>query len=344
MKAFFFGSTENDEEDSSPPSLPLLSQEGKDTVIPITTQRETYQDDSETSYSSEYSFGDDDDYEQGGGAKNTQYLKNPEYHAAGKDGRRWIDHIMKATKSIYEEPREMISKVFNTFKRECPYEQLNLGALEYIRDDGEFNHVEIQQGVFKDIFYSTLAQNNHSRKESCKVPFEGVPGVFLVNKHLDYVYGRVIESALLNTDTNLSKRAYDAFADRTASTSPCENDHIQTEKCCPSEWVLYVDVGSQFYSYCSNLLKKEIPCVNFGIDRQYVNAELLSFYLVLFLCGEHLQGMRLNHQMDKVELSDIMEKDRGVPVFETKHYTSINQWKKLPVWFVALWYAGHVDK
>lgn len=326
-----FGSNDDEEDNDGPPTVPLIPQ--NDTVIAIHGGHHPHHDDdSGTSYSEEYSgFGDDDG---GTSVRDTRRKKHPEYYAAGKEGRNWIEHIIKETKDTYEEPREMISKVFNLFCREYPYDALNMGALEYIREDNDYNHVAVQQGKFKNIFYNTLSHSSFSRKESCKIPLEGVSGVFLVNKHLDYVYGRVLETALLHQDRVLSKSAYDAFIERAASVLPCQEEHIQSEKCCPSEWVLYVDVGSQFYRYCSELLKKQIPCINYGINAQYVNAERLSFYLVLFLCGEHMEGCLPLLSAVEPEFSDVVE-------FQTREYTSINQWKKLPVWFVALYYAGN---
>ena len=307
FKSILFGDPGEDEEDNA--TLPLILRD--DTVIPFHSSAfdpDDEEQDSDTSYADEYSGGDDSDSDAADLRDTT---------------RTWIEHIVKVTRDLYayeKEELDMIETVYKLFYNEYAQEDLNLGALEYIRDPVEYNHVANQTGTFRTLFYANLTL----RHEPCK-GLDGVEGVFIVNKRLDFIYGRVIECALLNGDERLSREAFDAFKRRKEETSPCVEDHVQSEKFCPCDWVLYANTGSQFYAYCSRLLKRETPYIDFGITAQYVNAERLSFYLVLFLCG-HLMPTGYATDANNAE------------------YVAINQWKKLPVWFLPLWYAGNPPK
>lgn len=253
------------------------------------------------------------------------------YNSANKETRRRINGIINETRDLYVEPREMISIVYKSFQREyvgLP-DSLNMGALEYIsNDDDGYRTMMNQQGSFKCLFYETLSLKMDHRIECCRA-IDGVDNVFLVNKQLDFVYGRVIEDVILRNNVTLSRRAYDHFLNRKHHLLPCANDHLQNDKCCPSEWVLYVNVNSPFYTYCSKQLKQDTPYVDFGLSLQYVAAEQLSFYLVLLLCG---------HLLPTLTFEQVSMDQGRTP---THHYVQVNQWKKLPIWFLAVWYAGH---
>lgn len=317
----------DDEEDEqhNPPRLPL--QQNHHTVIPLNQGNEEggahgEEIESETeSYSNEYSGSNED-----------------EHIMIDSKTRQWIDHIVKVTRDLYpEEPADMIRLVYRTFAQAYPTQAgLNLDALQYIRDPAEYNAKAPQQGLFRCLFYSTLIQElkDVHRHEASKSLF-GVAGVFLVNKQLDFIYGRVIECALLHDHDGLSRAAYDAFKLRKRITRPCVNDHEQSEHGCPSDWLLYVNVSSPFYTFCSKLLKEKIPFINFGLTTHYIETERLSFYLVLFLCGD---------LMGEQPASTDEWQDLTTPLIHSAQYTEINQWKKLPIWFLGLWYAGHPDQ
>lgn len=313
------GSGDGEDEE---PELPA-SPEENDTVItvgnntsPLLLTHQEEEEDSETSYADDDSESNDSPVE--------------------RSHREWIDHIIMVTQNLYQEPSDMIRRTYKMFTDAYANEELNLGALEYIRDEHEYNHKVPQQGLFKCIFYNTLAEGEYYRQEPAKI-LDNIPGVFLVNKQLDFVYGRVIECALLNGNHQLSDSAYELFKQRKQTTKPCVGDHDASEKACPSEWVLYVDVSSPFYTFCSKLLKEQVPYVNFGLTAHYVEAERLSFYLVLFLCGEFFST-------SSMATLSLLDQPASVSNIKSEHYTSINQWKKLPVWFLGLWYAAHLNQ
>jgi len=320
---YLFGPSVITEEERQQPIL------HNDTIIAINDQtpNAVEEEEDDDAYADDvFSSGDEYDEEDEYGRKSDEI----EYNSASREARRQIDHIVNVTRDVYEESREMIATVYKLFVREyATRDSLTMGALEYIAnqsvEEEAYNPTVNQQGRFKCLFYDTLSVKMCPRPDCCRA-IDGVADVFLVNKQLDFVYGRVIEQAILRSDIELARRAYDHFAIRKRLIAPCMDDHDKSIKCCPSEWVLYVNVNSAFYTYCSRLLKQDTPYVDFDLSPQYLAAERLSFYLVLLLCGHMMSN---NNNIENVE---------PIP---SEQYTQINQWKKLPIWFLSLWYAGH---
>lgn len=310
---------------------PIQGVNHTDAVIRVDGDEQAEVEEEEEIYADNmYSTDEDEDDEDGYNASDLAY------NSANKETRRRINGIIKETRDLYVEPREMISIVYKAFQREYAHgaESLNTGALEYISSDN-YNIATNQQGSFKCLFYETLSLKMDRRTESCRA-IDGVDNVFLVNKQLDFVYGRVIEDVILRHNLTLSRRAYEHFLNRRGQLFPCMSDHLQHDKCCPSEWVLYVNVNSPFYTYCSKQLKHETPYVDFGLSLQYVAAEQLSFYLVLLLCGHLLPT--LTFEQTSLDTAAATTTTTTTPIH---HYMQVNQWKKLPIWFLAVWYAGH---
>jgi len=295
-----------------------------DTILPISQANHNEADDAYDQIS----------YEEEGSNDSEEMLAqtDPYYASADQDTRLWIDRIVTACQDRYQEPQAMVSLVYKTFCEQYPsLETLNPDALEYIRDRSEYDSRETKHGSFPCILYSNLITTQEVRPQAC-IPVPNVNGVFLVNLQHDYVYGRVIECALLKRDPFLSQRALELFNQRRSLVRPCPRNHIMEEKVCPAEWMLYVSQTSEFYDYCCKQLKRDNPLVDHNVTPDYVNAEFLSFYLVLFLCGEYLERVQ-DQQESKNEI------DLGL--VPTAYYADVNQWKKLPIWFLDVWYAGH---
>jgi len=264
---------------------------------------------------------------------------DPHYAGADPQTRLWIDHIVSACYDRYQEPHVMISYVFRCFAQEYPnLECLNFDALEYIRDESQYDSRAVKHGHFKCIFYSQLVAHQDHRPDSA-LPVPNVPGVFFVSLQHDYVYGRVIESALLREHAGLSQVAQLLFNERRELTRPCRREHINSVKLCPEEWILYVNQTSEFYDWCCKQLKKKNRSVDHDLTPGYVNAEYLSFYLVLFLCGELLE-VTTDFSESKAETLETVE----FSGFRSAYYAEVNQWKKLPLWFYDLWLVGHPDE
>lgn len=315
-----------------------------DTILPMTHDaRSVYNDAEIADRYEENSYDDlleDDDSAR-------QQAEDPVYARQDRESRQWIDHIMNACHDRYpSEPRSLVSLVYQIFSQEYPaLETLNYDALEYIRNKAEYNTKELKEGRFKCIFYSNLVTTREIQPVAA-VPIPGVQGVFLVNLQHDYVYGRAIECALLRRDRQLFNETQLLFNQRRELVKPCDRDHMVNEKLCPSEWTLYVNQSSEFYAFCSRQLKDLNPMIDHNITKDYVNAEVLSFYLVLFLCGEMMEPV-IDFAEPLKKRDDTISFDDGfvdeAPTIASAYYTTINQWKKLPIWFLDVWYSGHRD-
>lgn len=258
--------------------------------------------------------------------------KDPVYYAASVELRRWMDYIINITGDRFKEPRAMISLVFKTFAEEYPLrESVCYDAIEYMRNREEYDYRAAKNARFKTIFYTNLVAKQETRADSCKA-IPNVENVFLVNLQHDYVYGSAIECALFRHNAELWQKSQQLFNKRRRMTRACPIDHLKSDKLCPSEWILYVDQTSEFYQYCSKQLKDNNPLVDHRLTASYVNAENLSFYLVLFLCGEL---MRPTQDFSELSLTEQASN------FSYAYYGNINQWRKLPLWFLDIWYAGH---
>lgn len=300
--------------------------------------------DEESSY--EDLIAGDDSVEENNPNAST-HNKDPIYNSADRDTRHQIDNIISAIYDVFpSESHMMISHVYRSFKHEYPTpDTVDLNALEYIRPTDECDKRVSRDGHFKCLFYSELVTIQEFQPPSC-VLLHDIPGVFLVNLQHDYVYGRVIESVLLRRDPILTENALTRFKRRKNYTKPCIGDHHIDERRCPSEWILYVDQTSEFFLYCQTQLFKRNPYVNHGLTSGYVNSECLSFYLVLFLCGEYLTPLIAptrehsdNNPYASIEIdSYASDETKTVP---TAFYGNINQWRKLPLWFLDVWYSGN---
>lgn len=267
---------------------------------------------------------------------------DPVYVKIDAESRAWIDYIVEVCHDRYSEPHAMVSLTYKSFSDEYPsLDTLNYDAIEYVRSKAEFNPKERKEGRFKCLFYSDLIKSIDLRQPSC-FPVPGVNGIFLVNIQHDYVYGRAIECALLKSDAQLAFVAKSLFQHRRELSRPCERDHVINEKLCPSEWILYVDQTSEFYAFCCKQLKELNPLIDHAVTANYVNTEFLSFYLVLFLCGEYMEPMI---DFSKEESHTIIELDEpsssNATTIRSAYYNNINQWKKLPIWFLDVWYSSH---
>lgn len=279
------------------------------------------------------SYDDDEVYENSTEDSNNMRETDHIYRTADKESRRRIDHVVKSIRDRFMEPHTMISHVYRSFVEAYPFaETINPDALEYVRPNESYERRTIKHGHFKCLFYSELVliQDTHPRSY---IVMPDTPNVFLVSLQHDYVYSRVIESALLRHDPSMLERSENLFERRKRVTKPCVADHQLDEKCCPSEWILYVDQTSEFYKYCTLQLRDRNPLVNHTLTAGYINPERLSFYQVLFLCGD---------QMKSVESYDNISLENNT--IRSAYYDNINQWKRLPIWFLDIWYSGHPNQ
>lgn len=246
-----------------------------------------------------------------------------------------LNMIMDDISPHYNEPRATIKHVYLLYWREIRV--VNTDALEYLcHDTCDIRHA--RHGVFPRLVYSQVL--NETFRPICSVrPIANVPDTFIVNKRLDFVYGRVIESALLNGA--LLEKAIRAFEIREDTLEMCHTDHLDDERVCPLDWVIYTKLNSTFYQFCCDQLVKHNPYINYQTSTtEYLKTERLSFYLVLFLCGEYIDGTPVE---DFTGISIENGSDSSSSQLPHHQYGEINQWLKVPLWFLDVWLAGQLS-
>jgi hypothetical protein len=156
---------------------------------------------------------------------------------------------------------------------------------------------------------------------------------------------------------------------RTRLLDLCHGDHPHTQQLCPAECVIYTRYNSAFFEFCRDTLQRmEQFCPN--LCRDFMRLEFVSFYVVLFLCGDNddfrqtqrdettlldtihrttqykpLQPVQL-HQLQKSFTSEEehAQEESFVSIdigrhqsCEIQHYQDVNQWVKVPFWYLAMW-------
>lgn len=238
-----------------------------------------------------------------------------------------VDEIMP----YYNEPRATLRHVFTQFRREVPV--ANLDALQYLDATTEIR--EAKHGVFPRLVYSELL--GEAFRPICSVKaIANAEDTFLVNKRLDFLYGRLIETALCPSVDAMRQEARRLFMKRARLLETCRAEHLDDERCCPMEWVIYTKMNSQFYRFCSEQLVKRNPYINHQTSTtDFIKLERLSFYLVLFLCGELMEGT------PSTDFTSIpLERSPSHGHLPRHQYGEINQWFKVPLWFLDVWLAS----
>lgn len=224
----------------------------------------------------------------------------------------------------YREDRATLKQVYMMFRREIPI--VNPDAFQYL---GVFDIREAKHGVFPRIVFSEM------RPMCSAKPIANAPDTFLVNKRLDHIYGRVIESALLGG--SVRQEGERLFHKRARALEVCQVNHLDDERGCPLDWVVYTKMNSAFYQFCSDQLVKHNPYINYQINAiGAIKYERLSFYLVLLMCGEFLDGKEC-HDFTSITLEHSRLASTNLQRLE---YGEINQWLKVPLWFLDLWLAS----
>lgn len=331
---YLFEDSDENATTKGPLPMPITTTSTDHTVISVGGSSQPDPEHMNEDYGEHESYEEADEY-------STEEASHPQdtfYHNSDMETRQWIDHIVSVTQEHFTESHAMISLTYNFFSRYYEHLELNMDALEYVCNESTYNPRIPKSGSFPCIFYNELFKQSKLdyHQEVCR-ELPNLRDVFLVCKQHHFVYGRVLECALLRRHKPLLNQAYELFLRRRSTVNPCVEEHDQAEKLCPDEYVLYVNVNTEFYAYCSKLLKEDVPCVNFGLTAQYVGAERLSFYQVLFLCGDSLQPL-----VDTMT-SALQSIDLNAPTTEirSEYYQNINHWRALPVWFLAAYYARH---
>lgn len=239
-----------------------------------------------------------------------------------------LDTLTSDIAPQYKEDRKTLKYVYTLFSREIP--AINPDACQYL--SASFDIREAKHGVFPRLVLSEMHPICSAK------PITNAPDTFLVNKRLDYIYGRVIETALLGGSAR--QEAMRVFHKRSRALEVCHVNHLDEERGCPLDWIVYTKMNSAFYQFCSNHLVKHNPYINYQINAvDAIKYERLSFYLVLFLCGEFMDGKECN------EFTSVtLESSRTTsPNIQHLEYGEINQWLKVPLWFLDLWLVSQTS-
>ncbi len=158
------------------------------------------------------------------------------------------------------------------------------------------------------------------------------PLTFLVDAGSDFIYAHLIDQLLLvrhqqqllqlqHGDTDhLWQAARDRYERRLQYYKACPlqaGEHNREGRVCPLCWVVYTRVDSQFYKQARARLVGSLAVDFSETIYEYMDLEHLSFQQVLFLCGAQI-------------LSD------GQCGQAASHYDAVNQWVKVPVWWLLL--------
>lgn len=185
-------------------------------------------------------------------------------------------------------------------------------SLSYLEANEDVTSV-VRQGEYARCFYAggTLA-----RYQS--------PCTFLVDARADFLYTHVIDQLLLLEYEGVEQQAHEAVARyerRARYYKPCpleaEANHGAADRVCPLCWVVYTRVDSAFYKQVRARLVTSLTVDFSQTIYEYMDVEHLSFQLVLFLCGSQL----------------VAEGEADAAV---SHYTAVNQWVKVPIWWLLL--------
>jgi hypothetical protein len=312
--------------------------------IPLTREHKNEvvgEEEYEESYS--YEFSEDDD---GGNVKRYGDDDEDEDSEIGNA----LDTLKKDLKELYAhqiEDKKLLRYVFNLFREHA--RPVCVDGIEYLCPDRK--DIIINHASFRHLSYSELPREQFRLTLNAKA-LPNIQDTYLVNKRLDFIYGRLIELALLSSEENenFANNAKQLFKTRRSNLHPCREQHVLNEKVCPLEWIIYTRINSEFYKFCSQQLK-ENPYIAHGITTEYIGIENLSFYLVIFLCGDFLDYAKVPSRESTSMLTttttstttttaaaaDVTINMNNNNSYALNHYQEVNQWRKVPAWFLDLW-------
>ncbi len=281
------------------------------------------------------------------------------------------------------EKRQNITAVYMTFKNKA-VKYTDESDFEYLEDDSSVvvTSEMIESGrpflrpmasnQFLPLYYSDIFKRYEdcTCSETCR-PIGSENGAFLVNASLDYIYSFVLEKALLEDySPELYKKSLDNFSKKRTTFAACQGGHFTNGiKLCSKEWLIYTQLNSNFAIRCMKFLS-DSELVDYTLDTPFstTGRDYVSFHLVLFLCGEYIQGLHdsniqeyrksnvpidnfnfsasdgnemstVNNEKEITLIEEEEEEERMIDEDEKKllYYNNTNQWIKLPIWFYDVW-------
>lgn len=208
-----------------------------------------------------------------------------------------------------------------------PYTELDLLGLEYLLED-------VGRQRFSSLSFSDICLNGEEPASAFPLN-KGCLDTFVVCRTHDYLYGRLIEDALLSQadprrlprDTLEASQVH--WQTRTRRFPLCTNpsclptrDHDR--KACRHQWVVYTRTDSDFYRYCDTARLQNRYVDYDRHDGSSPNQLRISYHLVNFLCGPLLPQLA---SIDGVEQYDcwVMQSIELIDLWNTAVRVELNR-------------------
>lgn len=200
-------------------------------------------------------------------------------------GESGAEHVQYALE-VYQRFRDYSPMARSDSRR--PYTELDLIGLEYLLvDAGRHRYTALP---FSDICL------NGSEPAIAFPLNKGCLDTFVVSRTYDYLYGRLIEDALLRDadeqrlPLHMREASHNHWRARTERFPLCRRPGCQPtrdhdRKACRHQWVVYTRTDSAFYRYCDTVRIQNSYVDYDRHDGSSPNQLRISYHLVNFLCG-----------------------------------------------------------
>ena len=233
---------------------------------------------------------------------------------------------------------EMVMQVYRLFLEYSPltccvhthaYTEVDLVGLEYLLSD-------VGRKQYPTLAFPTFVLNTNETAQ-VKPLHDGCVDTFIVSRTLDYVYGRLIELALMHTAHQRRlppgldgvRNAY--WARRNTLFPLCRRPQCiatgeDNERLCHHQVVVYTRLDSDFYQRCERLRDRN-GHVDYEKHSGTIVRQRLSYHLVNLLCGPFMAP----HPVDPAS--------GGSGTTALSQVEKYDKWIVVPIDYVDLWNA-----
>jgi len=230
-----------------------------------------------------------------------------------------------------------------------PFADRELTGLEYLLNEAGRRVYETLQ--FPRLLLGEAAFGGCGALVARHLP-EPTRDTFIVSRLCDYVFGHVIERALLDDvraeqmPKDVMNEARIRYRERKLAAFPlcsdprCLTNEIGAERCCPLSLLIYTRRDSEFFLTCQRLMDSN-TLVYYERHLDYFPQLPLSYHLVHYLCG-HLMGATQPAlcQDAAVDEKGVPEEggggEREAPMMHVERY---DQWIAVRITLLDLWRA-----
>ena len=192
------------------------------------------------------------------------------------------------------------------------YTRAELKGLEYLL--GVSSTERINQLEFPSIHLPEYGYEKHS------FLIDGTSDTFIVNRLYDYIYSYIIEIALIDNTSSPhllpgireTRKQYRKL--RMSSFHYCTKKHINSDKKCPYEWIVYTKKTSEFFLCCQRILDQN-NYIDYDQNERFLGVTPISYYLVNYMC--HLESNTID---------------------------DYDEWVYVPITYIDLWNCRYKEK